>query len=147
LVAKFPGANFQTLDIFDPQVMTEPSISIARRIKSFPVHAAAAHYDALPCASGSFEAAFLFFAAHELRRHDQRVLLFKEVARIVMPGGSIILVEHARDLWNFLAFGPGAFHFFSQRVWRSATFEAGLIVHSHRSITPFVHVYSLRKIA
>ena len=143
LAAKFPGVDFEAVDIFDPGVMTEPSIAIARRLKWSSTHAIAAHYDALPFATGSIDAAFVIFSAHELRRHNQRVRFFTEVARILSPGGSIILVEHSRDLWNFLAFGPGVFHFFSEKAWRRAVLDAALIVRTESSITPFVHVYSL----
>jgi hypothetical protein len=147
LAAKFPNANSEAVDIYDPEVMTEPSISVARRLVSRPVHATAAHYDALPFAAASINAAFVIFSAHELRRHNQRVTFFTEVARILTPGGNILLVEHSRDLWNFLAFGPGVFHFFSNQTWRRAAVDAALIVRVERSITPFVRVYNLRRTA
>jgi SAM-dependent methyltransferase len=147
LAAKLPGTDSETVDIYDPKVMTEPSIAIARYLKASPAHARAARYDALPFATGSIEAAFAIFCAHELRRHHQRVTFFTEIARILTPGGSIILVEHSRDLWNFLAFGPGVFHFFSEQTWRCAAFDAALIVHAECSITPFVRVYNLRRTA
>ena len=147
LAAKFPGADSEAVDIYDPEVMTEPSIATARHLKSSPIHAVAARYDALPFATGSIDAAFVIFSAHELRRHHQRVTFFTEIARILTPGGNIILVEHSRDLWNFLAFGPGVFHFFSDQSWRRAAFDAALIVHAECSITPFVHIYNLRRAA
>ena len=145
LAAKFPGAASEAVDIYDPEVMTEPSIAIARQSNS--IHATAAHYHALPFATGSIDAAFVIFSAHELRCHNQRVTFFTEIARILTPGGNIILVEHSRDLWNFIAFGPGVFHFFSEQTWRRAAFDAALRVHTEYSITPFVHVYNLRRTA
>jgi SAM-dependent methyltransferase len=145
LAAIFPEAASQVVDIYDPQVMTEASIRLARRLRHCAVPSVAAHYDALPFSTGSFDAAFSIFAAHELRRHDQRVRLFREIARILPPGGDLILMEHSRDLWNFVAFGPGFLHFFSQRAWRKAAFEAGLSLRTEFSMTPFVHVYNLRK--
>jgi len=147
LAAKFPGADCEAIDIYDPEAMTEPSIAVARRLKSSSIHATAAHYDALPFATGSIDAAFVIFSAHELRRHNQRVTFFIEISRILTPGGNFILVEHSRDLWNFLAFGPGFFHFFSEREWRRGGVDAAFIVHTARSITPFVHVYNLRRTA
>jgi SAM-dependent methyltransferase len=145
LAAVFPEAASQVVDIYDPQVMTETSIRLARRLKHCAIPSAAARYDALAFSAGSFDAAFSIFAAHELRHHDQRVKLFREIARILVPGGDFILMEHSRDLWNFVAFGPGFLHFFSQLAWRKAAFEAGLTLRTEFSMTPFIHVYNLRK--
>ena len=145
LAALFPQAAGQVADIFDPRVMTEASIRQARRLKHCAIPAAAGRYDALAFNADSFDAAFAIFAAHELRRHDQRVTLFREIARILVPGGDLILMEHSRDWWNFLAFGPGFLHFFSRRAWRRAAFDAGLTLRTEFSMTHFVHVYSLRR--
>jgi SAM-dependent methyltransferase len=147
LAEKFPDAVSAAVNIYDPKIITEPSIRIARRLKPSPIPATVARYDALPFASGSIDAAFLIFSAHELRRHNQRVAFLREVSRVLTPGGNIFLVEHTRDSWNFLAFGPGVFHFFSDRTWRRAVLDAALIVHTRCSVTPFVHIYTLRRAA
>jgi SAM-dependent methyltransferase len=145
LAAIFPEAVSQVVDIYDPQVMTEASIRLARRLKHSAIPSVPGRYDALAFNASSFDAAFSIFAAHELRRHDQRVRLLRELARILVPGGDLVLMEHSRDLWNFAAFGPGFLHFFSQRAWRKAAFEAGLTLRTEFSMTPFVHVYNLQK--
>ena len=146
LAAIFPDAAFDVVDIFDPRVMTEASIRQARQIKRGAIAAQPARFDDLPFGSGTFDAAFCIFAAHELRRDCQRTSLFLEISRILSPGGELVLMEHSRDLWNLLAFGPGFLHFFSQRAWRTTAFKAGLRVQAELSMTPFVHVFVLRRI-
>jgi SAM-dependent methyltransferase len=145
LQAIFPDAIGEAVDLFDPQVMTEASIRQAHRAGAAPVPATPARYDALPFESGTVDAAFVIFAAHELRRPEQRVKFFGEVARVLTPGGECLLVEHARDGWNFLAFGPGFLHFFPQQVWRNAAQQAGLAVRNEFELTQFVHVFVLRR--
>lgn len=140
LAVLFPEASGQVVDIFDPEIMTETSIHLARRAKPCAIQSTTAHYDALDFNDCWFDVAFVLFAAHELRRHEQRVRLFREIARILVPGGDLILMEHARDGWNFLAFGPGFLHFFSKREWRRAASEAGLTMQAEFTRTPFIHV-------
>lgn len=139
----FPGSTGQTIDIYDPREMTEPSIGQARHI----AHAASptADWRALPAADNDFDTVFLIFAAHELRHHEARVKFFQEVARVLLPTGEVILVEHLRDWSNFVAFGPGFLHFFSGSTWRHAAEAAHLSIRQRRTITPFVHVFVLRR--
>lgn len=141
----FPGASGQVVDIFDAHQMTESSIRKARRINEDRIPATEGCYNALPFGTACFDAAFSIFAAHELRRHEQRVDLFREIARILTPDGEFVLMEHVRDWRNFLAFGPGFLHFYSERAWQNTAQEAGLNLHRKLSVTPFVRVYFLRK--
>jgi SAM-dependent methyltransferase len=146
LQAVFPAAEGVVADIFDPSAMTEVSIREARQRKPSATPALRVRYDALPFRDGSFDAAFALFAAHELRRHEQRVRLFREVARILASDGTFVLMEHTRDWRNFLAFGPGFLHFFSRRAWQRAAEEAGFALQSERFKTPLVRAYALRRV-
>jgi SAM-dependent methyltransferase len=145
LAAIFPDAASQVVDIFDPLVTTETSIRAARRVTHHTIPSTPMRYDSLAFPAEWFDAAFSIFAAHELRHHDQRVRLFGEIARTLSPNGEFILMEHSRDWRNFLAFGPGFLHFFSQCAWRKAASDAGLTVRAELSMTPFVHAYILRR--
>lgn len=142
IASLFPGSEGQITDIYDPREMTEPSIGRARRLAAAPL--AATDWRDLPGSDQEFEAAFLIFAAHELRHHEARVRLLKEITRVLSTGGELVLVEHSRDWPNFLAFGPGFLHFFSERTWQKAANAAGLPIQLHRTVTPFVHVFVLR---
>lgn len=141
----FPASSGEVVDIFDARIMAEVSIRQARQVNRSKIAATPGRHDALPFDADFFDTAFSIFAAHELRHHKQRVQLFREIARILAPSGEFVLMEHTRDWRNFLAFGPGFFHFFSKRAWRSAFPEAGLKVQTEFAMTPFVHVYILRR--
>ncbi len=57
----------------------------------------------------------------------------------------IILVEHVRDLANFVAFGPGFLHFLSVASWRKSWEAGGFNLDASFRITPFVRVFVLKK--
>jgi SAM-dependent methyltransferase len=139
----FSGSKGQVIDIYDPRKMTEPSIKRARHVTSLSSPAADLH--CLPAPDDNFDAVFLIFTAHELRRHKDRLELFREIARVLRSGGELVLVEHVRDWANFLAFGPGFLHFFSKRTWATAANSAALRTKLHTTVTPFVHVFVLQK--
>ncbi|MBI4661227.1 MAG: methyltransferase domain-containing protein [Verrucomicrobia bacterium] len=142
LMRLFPGSEGTILDIFDPFEMTEPSIVEARcGAAGTRCLARKASLWTLPFADATLDAAFLIFAAHEIRRSESRLAFFKELHRVLKPGGQVVLVEHLRDLNNFLAFGPGCFHFHARGVWLKASAQAGLEVAKEFNITPFVKVF------
>jgi len=125
--------------------MTEPSIKRARRRKGGAQHAEQVDPSSLPMRDAECDGIFLIFAAHELRNREDRQKLFLEVSRSLMAGGHVIVVEHLRDIANFLAYGPGAFHFHSRKEWHASWHSTGLEVDHEISITPFVRSFILKK--
>lgn len=139
----FAGTNLQVVDLFDPQLMTERSIHRARRAQPPVASTIAGKPQALPLADSSTDLALLLFAAHEIRTASLRRELFRELRRVLKTGGRIIIVEHVRDFWNFLAFGPGCWHFFSPAMWRRDAHESGFRICAEGSQTPFVRYFVL----
>jgi SAM-dependent methyltransferase len=145
LLAPSQGRVF---DIFDPVQMTEPSIARARlRRTTEAPEPETVDFRRLPAQENSVDAALLLLSAHELRSDDARGALFAELHRVLAPDGRVIVAEHLRDCANFAAFGPGFLHFFSRRTWRQCFARARFVVHREFSITPFVHVFVLRRAA
>lgn len=141
----FPGTEGCVVDIYDPKEMDEPSIARARQLHPSAETFRAGKYDALPLAEGSCDAILLLFSAHEVRAAEHRTQLLRETRRSLREEGYVILVEHLRDWKNFLAFGPGFFHFHSRRSWLGSIREAGLVVEGESHVTPFVECFLLRR--
>jgi len=141
----FPDPSAKVVDIYNAASMTEPSIKRARRSKNVAHRAEQAEPASLPLRDSECDGVFLIFAAQELRRREDRHNLFLEVSRSLKAGGQVIVVEHLRDWANFLAFGPGAFHFHSRSEWQASWRATGLEVDSEISITPFVRSFILKK--
>jgi len=144
LKQKFPVAVWHVLDHFDAVTMTEPSIRRARRWFPPSADTISCAYSAWQCSSATADVIFGILGIHELRSHEERVAWFREAKRCLALHGHIILVEHVRDLANFIAFGPGFLHFHSVRTWRHSWHEAGLVCEHTLRVTPFIRVFLLK---
>ena len=139
-----PTATIRIFDVYHSEHSDSPSLARAR---SLAVAASTpAVFNQLPLVDGSIDLALVIFAAHELRHDDVRANFFRELARIIGPGGRVLVVEHLRDGWNLLAYGPGVFHFLGRRTWIRTFAQAGLQVTHETSLTPWVRRFELRRI-
>ena len=142
----FKDASGRVFDIFDARDMTEWSIARARRLARNVITPEPADFRHLPVATGTIDVATLMLSAHELRSEQARSALFTELRRVLGPGGRVIVAEHLRDWANFVAFGPGCFHFRSRRTWARCFSRHRFDIHREFSITPFVRVFVLRRL-
>ena len=137
-----PESRGRAFDIYDSREMTEPSIERARRSTTVR-DGETADFRQLSAPSVSVDVAIVPLSAHELRTHRTRCDLFRELARVLAPGGLVVVAEHLRDIPNFAAFGPGVLHFHSRDAWVRCFSECGLCIRRERSVTPFVRVFVL----
>jgi SAM-dependent methyltransferase len=118
LQRNFAGGNLRVFDFYDPQKHTEVSIERARR--AFPPFPGTVKVTTarLPLAANSVDIIFNIFALHEIRNRPERIHFLKEQAAALKAKGRIAVVEHLRDIANFLAYTIGFFHFFSKHEWQ-----------------------------
>ncbi len=142
LAERFPEAQRATYDIYDPAKAATDSL---RRARALAHGDGAQRVDpaALPLAEAELDLACLVFSAHEIRGHRDRVAFFLQLRRALRTGGRVVLVEHLRDGWNGLAYGPNVVHFLSRAAWTSAITVAGLRIVHERPCTPFVRIFHL----
>lgn len=141
LQERFGESEMVILDFYDPEKHTE--ISIKRARKKYPAVAGtiAAKTHQLPVESGTADAIFLIFAAHEIRGIEESILFFSELGRVLNKNGKIILVEHLRDWPNFFAYTIGFFHFFSKSRWQKTIESGNLEITATQKLTPFTNAF------
>jgi SAM-dependent methyltransferase len=137
--------RWTTLDHFDAARMTEPSIRRARHLFPPTEDTKAAPFDHWPLERSSIDVVFALLAIHEFRLEAERTAWFSEARRCLSEGGRVVLLEHTRDLANFVAFGPGFLHFHSPASWRRCWMRAGLTLHAEFRVTPWVRAWILSK--
>jgi hypothetical protein len=140
---KFRQEDFIVLDFYDPLNHTEVSIKRARKIYSPYPGTKRVSTRQLPLADRSVENVFVIFSAHEIRNDAERVLFFKELHRALKPTVQIVVVEHLRDMANFLAYNIGFFHFYTRLSWSRTFQSAGLKIQHEIKFTPFISIFIL----
>jgi hypothetical protein len=145
LKRKFPQANLQVFDFYDPFKHTEVSIKRARKAYSAFPGTKVITTGKVPAQDSSTGIVFLTLAAHEFRNDEERILFFKELSRILEKNGKIFVTEHLRDLPNFLAYNIGFFHFLPKVTWERTFSRSGFCVTKKTKVTPFINVFILEK--
>lgn len=123
LRSTFTDIHWQVFDFYDPAKHTEISIRRARTAHPPSSDTLSINTGHIPLADSSLDRVLLMLAAHEIRNHDERVVFFRELKRVLSPGGKVIVTEHLRDLANIAAYSIGAWHFHPRDEWL-ATFQA-----------------------
>lgn len=140
LEEQYKNVNFTVCDIFENRHEQESGIKISK--KTFPPNPKEIKISPtfLPFEDQSQDVIFAITAVHEVLKHEDRVLFFKEAKRILKNDGVIIISEQFRDITNFIFFNIGAFHFLSENDWKRAIFESNLKIIANEKITPFANM-------
>jgi ubiquinone/menaquinone biosynthesis C-methylase UbiE len=139
---RFPLADLKVFDFYNPSLHTELAIKRARNVSLVYPGTQQISSGRIPLKENCADIVFLLSAAHEIRSNEEKILFLKECHRICKTGGRVIMVEHLRDLPNFLAFSVGFTHFFSRSTWKR-TFElAGFSSFRENKFTPFMSVFN-----
>jgi SAM-dependent methyltransferase len=139
--SKFPRSDLKVFDFYNPGRHTEPAIIRARKVSLIYPGSQSIQSDSIPLKGNSADIVFLLSAAHEIRSYEEKVRFLQECHRVCKPSGKVIMVEHLRDLPNFLAFSVGFTHFFSRYTWKSAFERAGFSSFRETKFTPFMSIF------
>lgn len=146
LSQKYPTANLSVFDFYDAEKHTEVSIKRAR--KAYPAYpnTQIIQTNAIPLQNNSVNYIFTILSAHEIRNTEERIAFFTILQQSLTENGNIIVVEHLRDIPNFIAYSIGFLHFFSKNTWKQTFQAANLQIAKELKITPFISVFVLEKV-
>jgi SAM-dependent methyltransferase len=145
LQERFDGAELIACDFYDPAKHTARSIRRARR--AYPPFPGTRKVQTFPLLfdDASIVKVFAILSAHEIRDPDERRKFFAEIQRILTKDGTLIVVEHLRDIPNFLAFNLGAFHFHPRTEWLGIFRSSQFGLRHEVKLTPFITAFFLTK--
>ena len=145
LASKFTNSKLIVLDFYNPVYHTEVSIKRARKAYAPFPNTIKISTSKIPLTDNSADKIFLFLAAHEIRKDEERIIFFEELKRVLKTEGEIYVIEHLRDTPNFLAYNIGFFHFLPQKKWMTTFQLSGLKIRREFRITPFIKTFILTK--
>jgi ubiquinone/menaquinone biosynthesis C-methylase UbiE len=146
LLSRFQQGHYFVIDIYDAQKMTDAALRRAREMEpplaaGRRIYRRTGTYDGLPIPPNWADVIYCSFSLHELQHETDRQAIFAEFARILKPNGKLLMAEHGRDLFNFVAFGPGVLGFLAPVTWAKHITEAGLVIQHHERWRGLVHLW------
>jgi len=145
LKEKYPPIDIAVLDFYEPKKHTEVSIKRARKAYAIYPGTKTIQTSAIALPPQSADFIFCILSAHEIRNSNERIVFFQQLTAALKNDGKIIVVEHMRDVANFLAYNIGFFHFHSKKEWRRTFATADLAIANEINITPFITAFILHK--
>jgi SAM-dependent methyltransferase len=144
LSSRYPGRMLTVLDFYNSYKHTEVSIERARR--AYPAYPGTRIVDTtdIQLQAGTIDLVFVLLSAHEIRNKEERCTFFRELRQSLRTGGSIVVLEHLRDLPNFLVYNFGYLHFFPRKEWLYTFESAGFSLISEKKVTPFLSAFILQ---
>lgn len=142
---KFQQSNLKVFDFYDDSKHTEKAIKRARKVSLVYPNTERINTDSIPMKENTVDILFLFSSVHEIRKHKEKIDFFNECRRVLKLNGKIVIVEHLRDLPNFLAFSIGFTHFFSKQTWEKVFKKTNLKLKEEIKFTPLMSVFVLNK--
>ena len=142
---KLKPKSFRVYDFYDKYKHTEPAIKRARRLGLVYPNTKFVNSQKIQLEDNSVDAIFFISALHEIRQSEERIQFLKECKRVCKTNAKVVLVEHLRDLPNFLAFSIGFTHFFSKNTWVSDFNKAGFTLDNSLKFTRFMSILTFKK--
>lgn len=140
----FPKSDLRVFDFYNAKQHTEAAIVRARKVSLVYPNTQQIISNNIPLDNGTVDTIFLLSAIHEIRTQPEKIQFLKECHRVCKSTANVIMVEHLRDLPNFIAFSIGFTHFFSRRTWKNAFKEAGFSTFNETKFTPFMSIFNCR---
>jgi SAM-dependent methyltransferase len=121
------------IDVYNPQLAPARWLSRATREAEHPVDDPriiwkGGSIDLFPLPDGNVPAVLLIMTASEFWEEGDRQQLFKEIYRVLSPGGILLMVERVRTPTTWLVMGPAAQRIRKASYWRDTLTAIGFEV-------------------
>lgn len=133
--------RFHLHDFYDETKHTEKSIQRARSYNKSELHFN--KNIIIKEISEKYDVIFAPFCLHEIRDKNERLRFLIHLKNHLNEGGKIIVIEHSRNLFNYLAFNFGVFHFYGRNSWMKWFNQTGISKIQRFNLNYFIDIYYL----
>lgn len=139
------------IDIYNPQLT--PSQALARSRARIPhIHPNDPRFvwrngriDLLPLPDESVKAVILYEVLSEFWQVGDQEVLLREVRRVLIPNGRLLIAERTRTHINGLVMGPMAFRLVPAAHWRNLLQHTGFTIQREQSLDGLIHCFRADK--
>lgn len=144
---RLTGGQITVVDVYNPQMAPGPAVARARIPAGSPALPGPdprlqwrdGHIELLPLPDACVPVVTVDRTLGELWAHGDRLLLLREIRRILVPGGKVVLAEEVRTRAALLAWGPPALRRPAPPYWRALLGEAGFRVRQEQDVKGLLH--------
>lgn len=138
------------IDVYNPQWTTSHALSRGRAQAKLPppdprLSWRVGSIELLPLPDESMPAVILCQVASEFWQHGDRLMLLKEIHRILRPNGRLLLAERVRSQTNWLVLGPAALALPPADYWRTLLLKAGFEVRREQHLADIIACFRADK--
>jgi ubiquinone/menaquinone biosynthesis C-methylase UbiE len=153
LARRLTGGHLTVIDVYNPQLAPDPALARARIPAGSPqlpppdprLQWRDGQIDLLPLPDGSVPLVTVDRALGHLWEEGDRLLLLREIKRILAPGGKLLIAEEARTKSAFLAWGPQVLRQPPLDYWRALLLEAGFHIRKETDVRGLIHYFVAEK--
>ncbi len=127
------------IDVYNPQLATAAALARARRqapsTKQDPrLIWYDGHINLLPMPDSSVTAVFMSQVLSEFGQHGDRQTLLREIRRILIPNGRLLITEQTASWLNWLLVGTSSAKLQPVEYWRDLLLDAGFEIHRQENL-------------
>jgi hypothetical protein len=146
LSSRLTTGQIIVIDVYNPQWTTSRALARWRgRMASPPPDPRltwrSGTFNLLPLPDKSVKAVVVCQVLSEFWQHGDRLALLREVYRILVPNGHLLLAERVQTQTNWLLMGPAAVNLPPVAYWRELLAAAGLRPGKEQALQGIVHCF------
>lgn len=150
---RLTGGRVTVIDVYNPQLAPDPALARARIPAGSPdlpppdprLQWRDGQIDLLPLPDASVPIVTVDRTLGELWQHGDRLLLLREIRRILVPGGQLLLAEEARTRNALLTWGPVALRRQPLEYWQDLLADAGFRLRQETATRDLLHYFAAQK--